>query len=106
MHREISVQELGRWRAERKQFVLLDVREPDEIATVSIEGSTFVPMNEIPQRYGELPKDRSIAVLCHMGGRSERVAAYLSSVGFDDVVNVDGGIDAYARLVDPSLPRY
>jgi rhodanese-related sulfurtransferase len=63
-------------------------------------------MRQVPQRVGELPPDKTIVVLCHHGGRSERVAQFLQMRGFDDVANVDGGIDAYARRVDPSIPRY
>lgn len=103
---EISVDDLARWRSEAKEFVLLDVREPNEIATAAVSGSTCIPMREIPARLGELPQDKPIAVMCHHGGRSERVAMFLAQRGFLDVVNVEGGIDAYARRVDPSIPRY
>jgi rhodanese-related sulfurtransferase len=106
MVKDISVEELARWRAEGRTFVLLDVREPMEISLASIDGATLVPMRQIPQRQAELPKDRPIAVLCHSGNRSQRVAAFLLSQGFTEVVNVEGGIDAYARLVDSSIGRY
>ncbi|HET9031052.1 MAG TPA: rhodanese-like domain-containing protein [Candidatus Aquilonibacter sp.] len=104
--RNISVHDLARWRSEGTDFVLLDVREPYEVQTASIPGSTVISMREIPQRLGELPRDKPIAVLCHHGGRSERVASFLRSQGFSEVSNVDGGIDAYARAVDPAIPRY
>ncbi len=103
---EISVEDLARWRRDGKQFVLLDVREPDEIAAAVLPDSVVIPMREIPARLNELPPDKPIAVLCHHGGRSERVAEFLSARGFEDVSNVDGGIDAYARRVDSSIPRY
>lgn len=103
---EITVDELARWRREGKNFVLLDVREPYEVAAAAIDGSVTIPMRQIPQRFKELPADVPIAVLCHHGSRSERVAAFLAGRGFPNVVNVDGGIDAYARRVDPSIPRY
>lgn len=106
MSGEISVDDLARWRNEGKEFVLLDVREPYEIATAKIEPSTWIPMREIARRADELPRDKPIAVLCHHGGRSERVAQFLASRGFGDVVNVDGGINAYAQRIDPSIPRY
>jgi rhodanese-related sulfurtransferase len=106
VYRDISVTDLANWRASAKDFVLLDVREPDEIATASIAGSLNIPMRDIPLRVGELDKTKTIAVLCHYGGRSARVAQFLGGHGFADVHNVDGGIDAYAQDVDPSLPRY
>ena len=105
MH-DITVQDLATWRSEGKDFVLLDVREPDEIAAASLPGAVVMPMREVPTRFGELPTDKPIAVLCHHGGRSERVAAFLRARGFGGAVNVDGGIDAYARTVDPAVPRY
>lgn len=104
--REITVEDLARWRREGKDFILLDVREPLEISAASLPDSVVIPMREIPARLEELPQDKPIAVLCHHGGRSERVAEFLVARGFDDVSNVDGGIDAYARQVDSSIPRY
>ena len=104
--KELSVADLARWRSEGKDFVLLDVREPYEIQAAAIPGSVAIPMREIPARIAELPREKPIAVICHHGGRSERVASFLSMQGFPDVANVDGGIDAYARTVDTSIPRY
>lgn len=103
---EIDVLTLREWRASGRAFILLDVREPDEVAIASLPGAVYVPMRDIPARIEELDADATIAVLCHHGGRSARVAAFLASRGFSNVVNVDGGIDAYARHVDSSVPRY
>ncbi len=103
---DISVEELAARRAAEPSLVLLDVREPDEVATAHIEGSLHVPMREIAARIGELDASAATAVLCHHGGRSERVADYLAANGFSNIVNVDGGIDAYAKKIDPSIPRY
>jgi rhodanese-related sulfurtransferase len=104
--KEISVHDLAEWRKSGKTFVLLDVRDPDEVATVRLDDSVWIPMREIPQRMGELDPAASIAVMCHHGGRSERVAEFLASRGFTDVVNVAGGIDAYATHIEPALARY
>ncbi len=104
--REISVEDVAKRLREDSSFVLLDVREPDELATVKVEGARWIPMREIPQRLGELDANAPIAVMCHHGGRSERVAGFLIARGFTDVANVEGGIDAYAERVDPSLARY
>jgi len=103
---EITVYDLAKWRENGKNFVLLDVRDPDEVATVRVEGSVWIPMREIPQRIGELDPGVPIAVMCHHGGRSERVAEFLASRGFAGVVNVAGGIDAYAAHIEPALARY
>lgn len=93
-------------RRDPSPIVLLDVREEDERETAKIEPSLFIPMNEVPERLADLPKDREIVVYCHSGHRSAMVAGYLEGEGFERVTNLDGGIDAWARLVDPKLPRY
>jgi sulfur-carrier protein adenylyltransferase/sulfurtransferase len=86
--------------------LLLDVREPWEIAIVNIGDAKQIPMRQIPERLTELPRDRHILVMCHHGGRSQRVAEYLRTRGFPRVSNVLGGIAAWAEEIDPSLPRY
>jgi rhodanese-related sulfurtransferase len=103
---DISVHDLAGWRDSGKKFVLLDVRDADEVARVRLDGSVWIPMREIPQRLGELDRGMSTAVMCHHGGRSERVGEFLASQGFTDVVNVAGGIDAYAAQIEPTLARY
>jgi rhodanese-related sulfurtransferase len=103
---EISVDELKQRRDAGEDLLLLDVREPDELATVSIAWATAIPMAQIPARMGELPADKPIIVMCHHGGRSERVTRFLNANGYENAVNLAGGIDAYAVNVDPSLPRY
>ncbi|HEY0383688.1 MAG TPA: rhodanese-like domain-containing protein [Candidatus Elarobacter sp.] len=102
---EISVDELERRRAAEETFVLLDVREPDELATASIPWATAIPMREIPVRMSELPRDEPIVVMCHHGGRSERVAEFLAANGYA-AVNLTGGIDAWSRAIDSDVPRY
>lgn len=103
---DISVEELAQWRASEKNFVLLDVREPDEVQTAALEGALHIPMRQIPARLNEIDTGAQIVVLCHHGGRSERVAQFLAVQGFAKVYNVAGGIDAYAKRVDPTIPRY
>ena len=63
-------------------------------------------MQTIPARLADLKRDQPIAVLCHHGGRSMQVAMFLQQQGFTRLVNVAGGIDAWSRQVDPSVPRY
>lgn len=93
-------------RLHREGALLLDVREPHEVAACSVAGSTHVPMRRIPESIPELPCDRPILVLCHHGGRSRRVMEFLRHHGLTQVSNVAGGVDAWALEVDPSLPRY
>jgi rhodanese-related sulfurtransferase len=85
---------------------IVDVREPWEIEIVSLPHSVRIPLSELPTRHTELDADRPVACLCHSGGRSARAAEFLASRGFSRVVNIAGGIDAWSREVDNSLPRY
>jgi rhodanese-related sulfurtransferase len=85
---------------------LLDVREEWEFETARIEGSTLIPMGEVTRRIGELDPASELVVICHHGGRSMQVAAYLQRQGFAKVHNLSGGVDAWARTVDPSMPVY
>lgn len=93
-------------RLHREGALLLDVREPDEVAICAIAGSRHIPMRQIPEALAELPRDRLILVQCHHGGRSLRVTQFLRANGFTQVSNVAGGIDAWAQQIDPSLARY
>jgi rhodanese-related sulfurtransferase len=86
--------------------VLLDVREPEEVALVRIAGAVHIPMGDIPGRLHELDPDAAIVVYCHHGIRSANVAAFLMQRDFTSVANLSGGIDAWSLTVDPSLPRY
>ena len=92
-------------RSERPPLVL-DVREPWEREICALPGGLAIPMGEIPDRLSELPGDRPLAVLCHHGQRSWHVTNWLRSRGFSLASNVDGGIDAWARAVDPSVRVY
>jgi rhodanese-related sulfurtransferase len=103
---EISVFELKRRRDAGETLVLLDVREPDEIATASISDAVTIPMGEIPTRFAELPADVPIVVMCHGGVRSARVTSYLNANGYEAAVNLAGGIDAWSESIDPGIPRY
>ncbi|MDQ1715230.1 MAG: hypothetical protein QOC60_1175 [Frankiaceae bacterium] len=74
---------------------IVDVREPDEWAEGHVAGSLHIPMQAMPERLGELPRDRQVTVLCAVGGRSAHVTAWLLAQGYD-AVNVTGGIQAWA----------
>jgi len=87
--------------------LLLDVREPWEYQTAHIEGSTLIPMNEIPGRaHQELDEEAPILVLCHHGARSLSVANWLRQQGFEKAQSISGGIDAWTMQIDPTIPRY
>lgn len=106
--RQISAAELAGWLADpaRARPLLLDVRENWEVETCHIEGSTHIPMHLIPIRAGELDDDQDIVCICHHGARSMQVAAFLERNGFSRMLNLTGGIHAWAVQVDPSMPKY
>lgn len=85
---------------------LLDVREPLEHAICQIPGSTLIPLREISGQLDVVDRDRPIVCICHHGGRSAQVAQFLEGTGIVDVFNLTGGVDAWAREVDPEFPRY
>ena len=75
---------------------ILDVREPDEVAHARIDGAQHIPLGSLVERLAEVPRDRTVYVLCHVGGRSAQATQYLESQGFD-AVNVTGGIVGWYR---------
>ena len=87
--------------------VLLDVREPWEFQTASLPDSLPMPMGDVPSRaHAELDPDAHIVVLCHHGQRSLSVVMWLRGQGFERAQSLAGGIDAWSRTIDPSVPRY
>jgi rhodanese-related sulfurtransferase len=91
-----------------EDFLLLDVREPNEYETAQIEKAMLIPMSELVDKVAVLAawKDKPIVTYCHKGGRSLRVASWLTEQGFTNVQSLSGGIDAWSTEVDPSVPRY
>lgn len=106
MYTDLSPRELVRLLDDSELWQVLDVREAWEREIAAVACSIDIPMAEVPERLDELARDRPVAVLCHSGGRSARVAAFLAQQGFTEVANVAGGIDAWATDVDDSIPRY
>lgn len=98
--------ELKRWMAEARTFCLLDVRTDEEVALCALPGAVHVPMNLVPLRLNELPDDVPLVVYCHHGIRSLHTAMYLADAGFEQLYNLQGGIDAWAVSVDASMRRY
>lgn len=115
---EISVHDLALILANAPEVVpparpdlqLIDVREPEEMAIAALPGFELLPLSEFaqwsPQITEKYNPDQETLVLCHHGIRSEQMAHWLVNAGFSNVKNIVGGIDAYARLVDPAIPRY
>ena len=86
--------------------LLLDVREPWEFRICQIEGSQLIPMGQLTAALKALDPDRETVVICHHGVRSRQVAMYLDYQGFSNVINLAGGVDAWARDVDHQMPTY
>ena len=104
---ELSPRELENLRPENPELIVLDCREPAEIALSTLPRTVRIPMGEIPDRLAELNAEGDIVVMCHHGVRSLRVAEWLQRrAGFRHVKSLRGGIDAWSREVDPTLPRY
>lgn len=104
----LTAPELAQWLADesRPKPVLLDVREPWEVQTCHIDGSTPIPMQTIPARQEELDPEAPVVCICHHGARSMQVGAFLERAGFSQVINLTGGIHAWALQVDGSMPTY
>ncbi|MCI0400557.1 MAG: sulfurtransferase [Gammaproteobacteria bacterium] len=90
----------------KRKFLVIDVREPWEYKVCHIEGSRHIPMAQIAASKDKLQPDVETVVICHHGTRSFQVANYLEQSGFSRVSNLEGGIDAWAREVDPDMPQY
>lgn len=86
--------------------LLIDVREPWEYEICHIAGSRSLPMRQVPDHCRELDTGRDIVVICHHGIRSAQVAAFLSQQGLENVMNLAGGIHAWAMDVDQSMAQY
>lgn len=104
--RHLTVRQLKGRLEQGEPPVLLDVREEWELARCRLPGSTWIPMGQIVARVGELDREQEIVVVCHHGIRSRLVASFLEQEGFENVINLTGGIDAWAKEVDPDMPQY
>ncbi len=104
---EITVEAYHQLRQQPSTPLLLDVREPWEVATAAIPGAVNIPMGEITSRaHTELDPDQPIVVLCHHGARSLSVTMWLRNQGFDHAQSLAGGIDHWSRVIDPTVPLY
>jgi len=103
---ELTSQEVKAKLDRGDKFVLVDVREPWEVQLVSLKEAVHIPMEDMPWRVEELNREDEVVVLCHTGVRSGMVAQWLRAQGFERAWNLQGGIDAWALTVDPTLKRY
>lgn len=106
--RNINANELAAWLDDESRVspLLLDVREPWEYQICHIDGSRTMPMSTIPANVAEWDQDQPIVCICHHGMRSMQVALFLEQQGFSDVINLTGGVDAWATQVDRSMATY
>ena len=102
---QMTVKELKARRDSGDEIFLLDVREPYEFQIAQI-GGKLIPQNDVPNRLAEIPRDREIIVHCRSGARSQRIAEFLKQSGYQDVVNVAGGILAWSDEIDPKVQKY
>ena len=102
---QITVKEFKARRDSGEDIFLLDVREPYEYQIAQI-GGTLIPQNDVPNRLAEIPRDREIVVQCRSGARSQRIAELLKQSGYTQVVNLAGGILAWADEIDAKVQKY
>lgn len=105
--KQLTVQELQtKLAGPGAKPVLLDVREPWEFKLCALPGSLHIPLREIPKRLQDLSKDSEIVVVCHHGNRSQQVGLFLQNQGYEKLYNLQGGVDAWAREIDPKMNKY
>ena len=103
---EITVHKLNELREGDKKIQILDVREDTERDHAHVKGTIHIKLTEIANRHHELDKNKNVFVMCHTGTRSQTVVKWLKSQGYPYSVNVLGGIDAWAALIDRNIRRY
>ncbi len=104
--KEMTVEELKQKIDAKEDFFLLDVREPHEIDICKIAESVVIPMGEVQDRLAEIPKDKQVVVQCRSGARSGKITGFLKTQGYTNVINLEGGILAWAEKIDPSMASY
>ena len=102
---EITVDELKKRLDNKDDLFILDVREPQEYQICNLNGY-LIPLKDLPKRINELDTAKEIIVHCKVGGRSRQAVEFMKLSGFRKVKNLVGGIDEWAELIDPAMPRY
>ncbi len=103
---EIGVEDLNGWLRAGRTVTVVDVREPWERDICALVPSAAIPLRDLPARVAELPRDCALVLLCHHGGRSAQATMWLRRQGYDNAINLEGGIDAWARRIDPTMKVY
>ena len=93
-------------REKNPSIQFLDVRELEEVEIGHISKTLHIPLNFIPFSLEKIPKDETLIVYCHHGMRSLKAVEYLKAKGFDNVVNLEGGIHEWSTKIDPTIPTY
>jgi adenylyltransferase/sulfurtransferase len=102
---EITVQELKEWRDQGRSFTLVDVREQNEYDYANL-GGKLIPLAQVLDRQSEIPREGVVVVQCKVGGRSRQAVEALKAAGYNNLLNLTGGIAAWSREIDPKVPRY
>jgi molybdopterin/thiamine biosynthesis adenylyltransferase/rhodanese-related sulfurtransferase len=102
----ISVRELKAKMDNKEPLTLIDVRQPFEQEIAKIDGARMIPLAELESRLDELPHSGALVLHCHSGTRSEHATRLLREAGFENAINLEGGIDAWSVEIDPMVPRY
>ena len=103
---QMTVTELANRMKNGTAPIVIDVREPDEYAFVHLDGAILKPLGGIYRWARELDKEQAYVMQCHTGARSFQAAYVLERMGFKQVANLAGGIDAWSAQIDPAMPRY
>jgi rhodanese-related sulfurtransferase len=105
---QISPRQLSEWLADpvRRRPALVDVREPWEFQICRIDGSVHIPMSAVPAGKDRLDPDAETVMICHHGSRSFQAGLFLERAGFSKIFNLTGGLDSWARQVEPAMPAY
>lgn len=106
-YRNLTTQQVKQMLDAGERFRLIDVREPEEHAVARIEGAELLPLSRAQEWIETLPHDQELVFFCHHGGRSQQVASFLATQrGHTNAANMLGGIEDWARRIDPQVPRY
>ncbi|MDQ2992770.1 MAG: rhodanese-like domain-containing protein [Candidatus Eremiobacteraeota bacterium] len=103
---EITCDELARWRSERSDFAIIDVREPWELQMSSLADATNVPMRQLAGDTSVVPQDRDVVLICRSGSRTDMLAEHLGTLGFTNIYSLEGGLNEWARRIDTSMKQY
>ncbi len=106
MVEQLSVHDLKKKLDAGEKFLLVDVRNNNELDICKFDAALHIPLHLLTVRYTELPQDAEIVMTCHHGGRSMQAANFLVNQGYRNVSNLVGGIDAWASHIDPNMAKY